>query len=584
MTTTNQFPISPKFVFFLLLVFSFKVGNAQEKPRIAIFSGPTATIQNSHPLITSNKAREQNELSLLTNDEGETMPFDRLYYQKIAAPVTLYIEMFTAHPLESDVKELYGEPDGYVDENGKFRKTRKSPSDKPVLKVELRPEDGLYPLPYMAVQADGKPWDATAAYPGAPFSASRQTFYPNASRIFEEIERNGGNIYGVADYDFYRPAPAGGYTKGLPAEDRTDTGDGDIPPETLGKDFFTYGPYGASQNRMQLAKATNMVQEVMASGEYDGSIWLEGSPSIENTSYWMGLLIDSKAPLVFNAAQRMRGLVSADGDQNIIDGINYISSGVWADENGITRVGSVMIQDQIIFSSREVQKGDARPGGYVTTGGYGGIIGSMGYGPKLTFLPLRKHTHLSEVNFTRIPKTVPGISVSEAGSIANVEVAVKDAGGKLIPESMPMVSIFKSARWKTEDDGSDDPSGEIDILARINDNLKKYPLAGFVGEGMAPYGSMIAPMDAALELAALHGYPVLKAARGNADGFMNTDPDNLFIEGHNTTSTKGRVLLMACILRYGTYPPAKDPLNPTAKELEAIKAKIKLYQEVFHTH
>lgn len=222
MKTTHQLPLRFLLVSILIIVFSQREGNAQEKPRLAIFSGPTATIQNSHPLITSNKARAENELPLLTNDAGEKLPFDRLYYQKIAAPVTVYVEMFTAHPLESDVKELYGAPDGFVDENGKFRKTRSSPSDKPVLKVVLRPEDGLYPLPYMAVQASGKPWNATAAYPGAPFAESRQTFYPNASRIFEEIERNGGNIYGEADYDFYRPAPAGGYTSGCQlASERT---------------------------------------------------------------------------------------------------------------------------------------------------------------------------------------------------------------------------------------------------------------------------------------------------------------------------------------------------------------------------
>ncbi len=95
---------------------------------------------------------------------------------------------------------------------------------------------------------------------------------------------------------------------------------------------------------------------------------------------------------------------------------------------------------------------------------------------------------------------------------------------------------------------------------------------------------MISPMDAAMELAALSGYPVLKAARGNASCFMETNPDNLFIEGDNITSTKGRMLLMACILRFGMYPPAKDPKNPTEQELRAIKEKVKLYQEVFHTH
>lgn len=571
------------FITLIGLLFS-TIAKPQEKPKIAVFSGPTATIQNSYPLITSNKARENHGLPLMKNSHGDPLTFDRLYYQKIAAPVVVYVEMFTAHPLESDVKELYAEPDGYIDAKGKFSEKKKSETDTPVLKVVLKPEDGLYPLPYMSIQADGKPWDAEYAYPGAPFSKSRQTFYPNASRILEEIERNGGNIYELADYHFYRPAPAGGYTKGLPAELRTDKGEGDIPPEKIGKGFFTYGPYGASQNRMALAKATNIVQKAMSSGAYEGSIWLEGSPSIENTSYWMELLIDTDKPMVFNAAQRKRGLVSADGDQNIVDGIHYITSKVWADREGKNKAGAVLIQAQVIFSAREVQKGDAKPGGYVTTGGYGGIVGTMGYGPKLTFLPVRNFNYKSEVNFTKIPKSVAGIKQAEDGSIANVDIDVKDNEGLLIPEIMPMVSIFKSARWKTDDDGSDDPSTEVDILARLQDDLSKYPLAGFVGEGMAPYGSMIKPMDAALELAALYGYPVLKAARGNAGGFMNTDPDNLFIEGQNITATKGRMLLMACILRFGMYPPAADPAHPTEEELKAIKEKIKLYQEVFHTH
>jgi hypothetical protein len=30
-------------------------------------------------------------------------------------------------------------------------------------------------------------------------------------------------------------------------------------------------------------------------------------------------------------------------------------------------------QEQQIFSARDVQKGDTRPGGYVTTGGQGGV-------------------------------------------------------------------------------------------------------------------------------------------------------------------------------------------------------------------
>src|SRR5215475_7098088 len=128
------------------------------KPRIAVFSGPTATIQNSEPLVTSNKARHKYGLPLLTNPDGSPAHFDALRPQRLAAPVTVYVEQFSAHPLEVDAAELYGPPDGYIDSAGRVHKERQSASDKPVYEVELRPEDGLYPLPYMATQADGSAW------------------------------------------------------------------------------------------------------------------------------------------------------------------------------------------------------------------------------------------------------------------------------------------------------------------------------------------------------------------------------------------------------------------------------------------
>jgi hypothetical protein len=66
----------------------------QAKPRIAVFSGPTATIQNSEPLVTSNKAREKYGYPLRTNADGTPMRSDVLRAQRIAAPVTVYIEQF----------------------------------------------------------------------------------------------------------------------------------------------------------------------------------------------------------------------------------------------------------------------------------------------------------------------------------------------------------------------------------------------------------------------------------------------------------------------------------------------------------
>ena len=83
------------------------------------------------------------------------------------------MEQFSAHPLERDAAELYAPPDGYIDSRGEFSEQRRNPDDKPVYRIELRPEDGLYPLPYMARQADGSAWEDDAAHPGAPVERRR---------------------------------------------------------------------------------------------------------------------------------------------------------------------------------------------------------------------------------------------------------------------------------------------------------------------------------------------------------------------------------------------------------------------------
>ena len=216
------------------------------KARIAHLAGSTATIQNTPPLVTSNKARLKHGLPPRKNADGSIPVFDGLRAQRLAAPATVYVEQFSAHPLEADVAELYAPPDGYVGKDGKFSKTRVSPDDKPVYEVALNPEDGLYPLPYMAIQADGNPWDEECASPGAPGDKARQGFFPDGSRSFEEIDRFSIGVDGMASaisqlatVDFYRGAPPSGYTKGLPAHLRTDKGEGDIPPGSARRRFLS---------------------------------------------------------------------------------------------------------------------------------------------------------------------------------------------------------------------------------------------------------------------------------------------------------------------------------------------------------
>ena len=556
------------------------------RPRIAVFAGPTATILNSLPLVTGHKAADKYGLQRVVGQDGRPVPFEPLRAQRLAAPVKVYVEQFSAHPMESDMAELYAPPDGYLSPDGSFHPDRTSPADKPVYEVELKPEDGLYPLPYMARQRDGKPWDGDAAYLNAPPELTRFPFYPDASRMFEEIDRFDlddegfvGQLASRADYDFFRPAPSGGYRKGLPAELRTDMGEGDIEPEVLGDDFWPYRPavHRREPPPGRLAILTNEVARVMATGAYQGGIWLEGSPHVEETAYWLNLLVPTDRPIVGIA-----GHIGETGHRNVVDAAEYIVSGIWQDGQGRDSIGVVTTIDEVIISSREVQKADDRPGGYIATGGHGGIVGTMGKPGRavITYRPNYRHTYTSDVRLDLVPSTVRGWRRGAGGGPEAVDVEVKDAAGNLLERAIPKVSIFKHARY---DEAGTDAAVEVEVLSRIAHNQEHAPLAGFVAEAGVPYGHVGPSRDAAIRIAVMSGMPVVKVSRGNAEGYaFARNPFGL--TGANLTATKARLLLMACLLRFGAPPAARDPLNPTEAELTATTEALKAYQAVFDSH
>jgi hypothetical protein len=556
-----------------------------KKVRIAHLAGPTATIQNTPPLVTSLKARRQRGLA-----PGGQDGFDALRPQRLAAAAKVYVEQFSAHPLESDAAELYGPPDGYIGADGAFSPTRRNDADKPVYEIELKPEDGLYPLPYMAVQKGGAAWEEECTVPGG--MEARQGFFPDGSRSFEEIDRLSIGVDGHvnliasrAEVDFYRIAPPGGYRSGLKSEARKDVGRGDVARERLGHEFFAYKPFhmAASPPRPALAKITNDVQAILCSGAYDGAIWTQGSPQIEENAYWFNLLIDSDVPIACNAAQRPQGQASNDGPQNIIDSVTYIQSRVWADAQGRNRIGTILLQEQQFFAAREVMKVDARPGGYVATGGHGGILGQVSHAGSvaLTYLPAYRHTSTSEVNISRLPSKVSAVRLV-GGALERFELPIKDAAGKLLPGAIPSVAIVKDGGFTAEDFG-DDEAAERDLSFLVAHKLGLGRLVGFVAEGLVPYGAMTSELRQSILLRALlSGAPVVRVGRGSPEGFADSHP--FFIAGSNLTSTKARLLLMACLMKFGALPTAADPKSPTPAEIAKLKSALADYQRVFDTH
>lgn len=540
------------------------------KARIAHLAGPNATIQNTPPLVTSNKARAKYGLEPRLNPDGSPQRFDVLRTQKLAKPVTVYIEQFSAHPLEQDAAALYGPPDGYLDADGAFHAHPTSPKDKPVYQVELTPDDGYYPLPYMARQADGRAWEEEGTDPKAPTEKTRQPFFPDGSRSFAEIDQlaiggdgTGNLISSLADIDFHRIVPPAGYTQ---------------QGEQRGVDFFAYKPSHLENGppKGALARIVNRVRAILATGDYDGAIWTQGSPRIEETLYWLNLLLDTTLPVCGNAAQRVHGMISNDGPKNIVDSVEYITSRIWADEQGRNHAGMVLIAEQRVYAARDVIKGDARPGGFILAGGHGGILASVGHGgkPRLLYIPASLHTWRSQVNLTRLPDSVTGLN--------GVAVAIKDANGDLLETAIPKVSIVKDGSYY-EDEALAGPDQQVDILALLDYGLKHAPLAGFAVEGLSPYGKPASPSRTKALLRAVYsGLPVVFCGRGNTEGFAVPMPP--FIAGANLTVTKARLLLMACLMKFGALPAASDPLHPTPAEAAATAERIAAWQNVFDRH
>jgi L-asparaginase len=277
-----------------------------------------------------------------------------------------------------------------------------------------------------------------------PEAKARQGFFPDGSRSFEEIDRfeigekgTGNLIAAKAEIDFYRILPPSGYTKGLPAD-----------PAPM--------PAPATSRPSAAASISSPTSPRISAHRRRGRPWL--APPTRSSRSWRAA--NTTAP---------SGPKAARGSRRRFTGLIFSS-------------------EQRVFAARAVQKADARLGGYVTTGEHGGILGAAGHDgpPLLHYLPTARHTWRSEVNVTRLPSEVGGVR-REGSRTATLPVAIRGPDGGLFGSAIPKVVITKDASY-WDDEGTDDPETEVDLVAMIGHMLKTAPLAGFVVEGLTPYG------------------------------------------------------------------------------------------------
>ena len=292
--------------------------NSSKKARIAHLSGPTATIQNTPPLVTSNKARAKHGLPLLTDVDGAPLRHDAL---RAAA----------ARGAGQGLCRAVLRPSAGIRRGRALRaarrihrRGRRVPEGAPERQrqggLRDRAEAGRRPLSaavHGACRPTAQPGRrnaprrapppaAKASSPTARAASRRSIACRSASTARRACCRRSQPSTSTAAC---RRAASPRACRRICAGTRAKA---TSPPEVRGTHFFGYKPYhlAVAPPRPALAKATNDMQALVSSGDYDGVIWTQGSPQVEESAYWFNLLIDTDA-----ADLRQRRAASAGPDQ-----------------------------------------------------------------------------------------------------------------------------------------------------------------------------------------------------------------------------------------------------------------------------
>lgn len=245
---------------------------------------------------------------------------------------------------------------------------------------------------------------------------------------------------------------------------------------------------------LKLAKRVN---EVLASDDTDGVVITHGTDTMEETAYFLSLVVKSDKPVVLVGSMRPATAISADGPINLYNGVALAGS---PEAKGR---GPLVILNDTIHYAREAQKMHTTHMNTFDSPNRG-IAGVMNTG-KATFYSLITTRHTTKSEFSIDDLTV---------------------------ENLPLVTIVYSYA----------NLGGVVIDAMVEKGVKGIVLAG-VGDGNTTDAAL-----AALERAAQKGVVVVRCSRtgsGLVDRNVEVNDDKLgFIAGMELSAQKARILLM----------------------------------------
>ena len=188
-------------------------------------------------------------------------------------------------------------------------------------------------------------------------------------------------------------------------------------------------------------KLANRVNELLTSDEADGVVITHGTDTMEETAYFLNLVVKSDKPIVMVGAMRNSGSLSADGPLNIFNAVNVAMSKEAAGK------GVMVVMNDEIHAAREVTKTNTTAVDTFKSPN-SGKIGTVFYGNvKFYMNPIRKHTVNSAFDITKI-KELPRVDIIYSHSNDNpdfVNVAVKNGAKGIINAGMGNGNPFPSA-------------------------------------------------------------------------------------------------------------------------------------------
>ncbi len=152
-------------------------------------------------------------------------------------------------------------------------------------------------------------------------------------------------------------------------------------------------------------KLAKRVQELLNDSHIQGVVITHGTDTLEESAYFLNLVLHSTKPVVLVGAMRNSSSLSADGVLNLYNAVS-----VAINEKSANK-GVLVVMDDNIFSAREVTKTHTT---HTSTfkAPNSGAIGSVYYGKMRYYMqPLRKHTTNSEFSILELKKPLPKVDI-----------------------------------------------------------------------------------------------------------------------------------------------------------------------------